>query len=325
MWALTAARRGPGAGRGGRRRRADHRLAADAWWVVALVALVAVAYVAVVPQWRYAVHRWEVTDTAVYTQTGWWARERRIAPMSRIQTVDHAEGAIARLFGLATVTVTTASAAGALEIEGLDRDRRAGAGRRADPDGRQRARGRHVTRQAGRADWQRLDPRMLLVYPVKELIRFLPALIALFIAGTRPAGPASGGSCSASWSRSALGVLRYFTTCYRITAGRIELRRGLLNRHVLSTPLDRVRTVDITAPPIHRLLGLTSVRIGTGTASTGDERPDRPRRPSGRPGARAARRAAARRRPARRPTSRGSPRPSSRCWSSTRRGCGSRR
>ena len=91
------------------------------WWAVALLGVVIVAYVAVVPRWRYAVHRWEVTDTAVYTQTGWWARERRIAPMSRIQTVDHAEGAISRLFRLSTVTVTTASAAGALEIAGLDR------------------------------------------------------------------------------------------------------------------------------------------------------------------------------------------------------------
>ena len=62
------------------------------WWLVALAAVVVVAYVVVVPQWRYAVHRWEVTDTAVYTQTGWWARERRIAPMSRIQTV--ANGAV---------------------------------------------------------------------------------------------------------------------------------------------------------------------------------------------------------------------------------------
>jgi uncharacterized protein len=92
------------------------------WWVVALVALLAIGYAVVVPRWRYAVHRWEVTGTAVYTQTGWWARERRIAPMSRIQTVDHVEGAIARLFGLSTVTVTTASAAGALGIEGLDRE-----------------------------------------------------------------------------------------------------------------------------------------------------------------------------------------------------------
>ena len=92
------------------------------WWVWLLGGLALATYVAVVPRWRYLVHRWEVTETAVYTQTGWWARERRIAPMSRIQTVDHVEGAISRLFGLATVTVTTASAAGALAISGLDKD-----------------------------------------------------------------------------------------------------------------------------------------------------------------------------------------------------------
>jgi membrane protein YdbS with pleckstrin-like domain len=90
------------------------------WWTLLAVA---VLYVGVVPQWRYLVHRWEVTETAVYTQTGWWARERRIAPMSRVQTVDHREGAIARLFGLATVRVTTASSAGALTIEGLEQQR----------------------------------------------------------------------------------------------------------------------------------------------------------------------------------------------------------
>jgi membrane protein YdbS with pleckstrin-like domain len=92
-------------------------------WLWAAFGVVVVGYVAVVPQWRYLVHRWEVTETAVYTQTGWWARERRIAPMSRVQTVDHREGAISRLFGLATVRVTTASSAGALTIEGLDQRR----------------------------------------------------------------------------------------------------------------------------------------------------------------------------------------------------------
>jgi membrane protein YdbS with pleckstrin-like domain len=93
------------------------------WWMVAVAVMLLAAYVAVVPQWRYLVHRWEVTDTAVYTQTGWWARERRIAPMSRIQTVDYAEGPVARVFGLATVTVTTASAAGPLRIVGLAKAR----------------------------------------------------------------------------------------------------------------------------------------------------------------------------------------------------------
>jgi uncharacterized protein len=92
------------------------------WWLLAAVGAVLAAYVVVMPLWRYAVHRWEVTETAVYTQTGWWVLERRIAPMSRIQTVDLSVGAVARLFRLATVTVTTASAAGALDIAGLDRD-----------------------------------------------------------------------------------------------------------------------------------------------------------------------------------------------------------
>ena len=92
-------------------------------WLLWSVGVALLAFALAIPQWRYAVHRWEVTDTAVYTQTGWWARERRIAPMSRVQTVDHREGAISRLFGLATVRITTASSEGALTIEGLDQSR----------------------------------------------------------------------------------------------------------------------------------------------------------------------------------------------------------
>src|ERR1044072_2101875 len=88
------------------------------WWAWLLVGLVLAAYVAVVPSWRYPVDRWGVTTTAVYTRTGWWARERRIAPMSRIQTVDYAEGALSRLFGLAPGTVTTAAAARGVQSQG---------------------------------------------------------------------------------------------------------------------------------------------------------------------------------------------------------------
>ena len=91
------------------------------WWTVAGLAVVLLAYTVLMPRWRYAVHRWEVTETAVYTQAGWWSVDRRIAPMSRIQTVDYSEGPFSRMFGLASVTVTTASAAGALEIAALDK------------------------------------------------------------------------------------------------------------------------------------------------------------------------------------------------------------
>jgi membrane protein YdbS with pleckstrin-like domain len=92
----------------------------SAWAWVAYV-VVAVGYAALMPVYRYRVHRWESTDTAVYTQRGWLSRERRIAPMSRVQTVDLEQGVVSRLLGLADVTVTTASAAGPVRIEGLDR------------------------------------------------------------------------------------------------------------------------------------------------------------------------------------------------------------
>ena len=97
---------------------------AAAWHLPVLVvsAVALLLYVAVMPPWRYRVHRWEATPLAVYTQTGWVRRERRIAPLSRVQTVDTEQGAIARLFKLAKVTVTTASAAGPLVIDGLDTD-----------------------------------------------------------------------------------------------------------------------------------------------------------------------------------------------------------
>jgi membrane protein YdbS with pleckstrin-like domain len=89
--------------------------------LLAASAVVAALHVGVMPQWRYRVHRWESTPEAVYTQSGWFTQERRLAPISRIQTVDSKRGPIEQLFGLSNVTVTTASAAGHLVIDGLDR------------------------------------------------------------------------------------------------------------------------------------------------------------------------------------------------------------
>lgn len=88
--------------------------------LMAVLGLLALVDVVVEPQWRYRVHRWEVTELAVFTRAGWVTQERRVAPISRIQTVDVERGPLAQLFGLANVTVTTASAKGPLSIEGLD-------------------------------------------------------------------------------------------------------------------------------------------------------------------------------------------------------------
>jgi len=123
--------------------------------------------------------------------------------------------------------------------------------------------------------WQRLDPRMLLVHPIKEVGRFLPVLVGVFIAGSQAGPDGPPYELIGVFIPIALGLLRYYTTRYRITGGRIELQRGLLNKHVLAAQLDRVRTVDLTASPIHRILGLTTIKIGTGTASQkGDDQLD---------------------------------------------------
>ena len=86
----------------------------------AVTLLAVVLFVGVVPMWRYRVHRWDISPQAVYTRTGWLVQERRIAPVSRVQTVDTYRGPLDRLFGLANVTVTTASSAGAVRIVALD-------------------------------------------------------------------------------------------------------------------------------------------------------------------------------------------------------------
>ncbi len=113
--------------------------------------------------------------------------------------------------------------------------------------------------------WRRLSPRMLLVHPVIELGRFVPALFGLFFAGGG-GGSGLGTSAIGAGVVTVFAVLRWVTTRYRITPEQIQLRRGLLRRTTIAAPLDRVRTVDVTAHLLHRVLGLAKVAIGTGTS-----------------------------------------------------------
>jgi putative membrane protein len=116
--------------------------------------------------------------------------------------------------------------------------------------------------------WRRLSRRMLLVHPVQEVPRALPAIIGLLVAGSAN-GHAWWGLASLVVVMAA-GVLRWFTTTYRITPDNVQVRRGLVRRRELSVPRDRVRTVDVTAHAIHRLVGLTRVTVGTGRSDRKD-------------------------------------------------------
>jgi membrane protein YdbS with pleckstrin-like domain len=96
--------------------------AARPWLEPVLIVTVVLSalYVAIMPSWRYRIHRWETTDEAAYALSGWLVREWRVAPISRIQTVDTKRGPLQQLLGLATVTVTTGSALGPVKLVGLD-------------------------------------------------------------------------------------------------------------------------------------------------------------------------------------------------------------
>jgi putative membrane protein len=111
--------------------------------------------------------------------------------------------------------------------------------------------------------WRRLDRRMLLIHPVQEIPRALPALLAAFVAG-------NGSGRGLLWSAGALVITlafafsRWFTTRYRLTEDRVEVGSGLFQRRVRAVSRDRIRTVDVTARAMHRLLGLARVEVGTG-------------------------------------------------------------
>ncbi|WP_211591919.1 PH domain-containing protein [Microbispora sp. H10836] len=114
--------------------------------------------------------------------------------------------------------------------------------------------------------WRRLSPRMLVVHPFQEVVRAAPALLGLLVAGSSSGGKGHLWSVAGVGLMVVLGMLRWFTTTYRITPEHVQVRRGLLTRKVLTVPRDRVRTVDVTSHVLHRVLGLARVEVGTGTS-----------------------------------------------------------
>ena len=99
---------------------------------------------------------------------------------------------------------------------------------------------------------------MLLVEPVREIIRFIPHADRVDLRrsrrGVRPAWGLIGTAAVI-----ALGISRWLTTRYRITPTVVEVRRGSVQRKHLTVPRDRVRTVDVSAHPLQRLLRLVKV------------------------------------------------------------------
>lgn len=124
----------------------------------------------------------------------------------------------------------------------------------------------------GEPGWQRLNPWMLAVTPLRQLAGLLPVIAVVVVIGI---GQDVGGRIYSVLAGVLVvlftGMLRWFTTRYRITSERVELRTGVVFRSTRSVARDRIRSVDVTAGPIHRLFRLSVVKIGTGERAEGRE------------------------------------------------------
>ncbi|WP_269859256.1 PH domain-containing protein [Streptomyces sp. RPT161] len=115
--------------------------------------------------------------------------------------------------------------------------------------------------------WERLNARLILVHAsllCAPLASWAGTLVATGGNLNLQALITLGSLLITFLVVTGIGMMRYLTTRYRITEDRVELRSGLLFRSHRAIRLDRIRSVDLTANPVHRVFGLTSLRIGTG-------------------------------------------------------------
>lgn len=115
--------------------------------------------------------------------------------------------------------------------------------------------------------WERIDVRIVLAAFLGALVRLVPAALAwwFFDQDDTAARVTVAALAAIALVHPANEALKYLKVRYRVTPGELQVRKGLLVRSAHAVPLHRIRTVDITAPVIHRLLGLAVLTVGTGS------------------------------------------------------------
>lgn len=122
------------------------------------------------------------------------------------------------------------------------------------------------------APWRRPDARTLLVRCGWLAAPLGPVALTALATGGRIS---SRGWLTLAFVAAAFaavtvaGTVRWSRTHYRLTADSLILRSGVFSKQLRTIPLHRLRSIDLTATPLHRLLGLTVVRAGTLTSHGG--------------------------------------------------------
>lgn len=117
--------------------------------------------------------------------------------------------------------------------------------------------------------WHRLDARSTAAVAVLVAAPLAPTAVIMLLSGASTSALLTtvGIWLAATVALSAAAATSWYFTYYRLTDERFEMRAGNLSRSHRSIPRDRIRSVDLTAQPVHRLFGLSVVKIGTAQQS----------------------------------------------------------
>ncbi|MEU2127005.1 PH domain-containing protein [Streptomyces sp. NPDC018352] len=125
-------------------------------------------------------------------------------------------------------------------------------------------------------EWRRLDRRTVLVSALVTAGVVAGAAVPTTLGLSGRFGLAAAvawvlaGSVLLIGSAAAGDYVRWRRTRYRVGGERVDLHTGLFLVKKRSLARERIRSVDLTAHPLQRVLGLVTVRIGTGEHSGND-------------------------------------------------------
>lgn len=125
----------------------------------------------------------------------------------------------------------------------------------------------------GPASGHRTSPRVVLVHTItfrqaRQMLPWaVPALAAVGVGGGR--WTVVGLVVAVTLVSLATAALSWSRFSYLDGPGAVVVTRGLVSRSVRTVPNDRIRGVEVEAPPVHRLLGLVRVRIDAAAGGTG--------------------------------------------------------
>ena len=117
---------------------------------------------------------------------------------------------------------------------------------------------------------QRLSPRVLAIHPLRSLRAFAIPLLGVLIVGQFSVSSFVTAGVGAVFA-VLIPLARWVTFTYSVRDDRLQIHQGLVARSTRTIPLDRVRGVDVSAPLLHRLLGVAVVHV---EAAAGGEAKD---------------------------------------------------